>query len=354
MSVAASPTDRRSKRRLLVVVAIIAVIGLWAAGRLWWRSTHLIETNNAYVSGHIHPVSSRIAGIVERVMVEDNQFVRKGDPIVELDPTDQQLKIEQLQAEIQTAERQLSENDAQEAQARAQYATAGAQVSQSEAQLQRARREAERMNQLYDNDQRLVSKAQVDTANTEYASATADLRARRDGGVRAAQAQIAATRSARGVLESRIEDLKVQLKDLRQQLAYTRIVAPVSGRVGGRTVEIGARLQAGQQFAAIVQKEIWITANFKETQLAKLRTGLIAKVRIDAIPDRVLVGRVDSFAPATGAQFALLPPDNATGNFTKIVQRVPIRIVLRPEDMAPYAGRLMPGMSAVVEIELGE
>ncbi len=138
----------------------------------------------------------------------------------------------------------MSENDAQDRQARAQYATASAQVSQSEAQLQRTRREAERMNQRYDNDRRLAPKAKVDTANTDFASASADLRARRDGGVSAAQAQIAAMRSARGVLECLVEDLKVQLKDLRQQLAYTRIVAPVSGRVGGRTVEIGARLQA--------------------------------------------------------------------------------------------------------------
>lgn len=356
MSVTASApaAERRSKRRLLIVVAVLAAIALWAGTRLWWRSAHLIETNNAYVSGHIHPLSSRVAGIVDRVMIEDNQFVRKGDPLIELDPTDQLLRIEQLQAQIRTAEKQLSENDAQQAQARAQHATATAQVSQSEAQLMRAKREAERMNQLYGNDRRLVSKAQVDTANTEYASATADLRARRDGGVRTAEAQIAATQSARGVIESRIEDLKVQLKDLRQQLAYTRTVAPVSGRIGGRSVEVGVRLQAGQQFAAIVQKDIWIIANFKETQLAEMRPGLVAKIHIDAIPGHVLNGRVDSLAPATGAQFALLPPDNATGNFTKIVQRVPIKIVLRPEDIAHYADRLVPGMSAVVEIESGE
>lgn len=344
-------TGRGGKRRLLIVVALMACVGLWTLGRLWWRSAHLIETDNAYVSAHIHPVSSRIAGIVERVLVEDHQYVRRGQTLVELDPVDQTLKIEQLQAEIRISERQLAENAAQTSQAEAQESSAVAQIAQSEAQLRRAREDAERMNRLYDGQLRLVSRSQVDAANADYAVATADLRARREGGLRAAQAQVEASRSAREVILSRIDSLNVQLKELRQQLAYTRILAPASGRVGGRTVEVGARVQAGQQFAAIVQKDVWVTANFKETQLSRLRPGMAAKVKVDGIPDLVLDGSVQSLSPATGAQFSLLPPDNATGNFTRIVQRVPIRIALKPEQIAPYADRLLPGMSAVVEID---
>jgi membrane fusion protein (multidrug efflux system) len=196
-----------------------------------------------------------------------------------------------------------------------------------------------------------VSKAEVDAANAARASATADVAARRDN-ASAAQAQIAAAASARDVLKAQIKVLQAQLKDARQQLGYNRIVAPVAGRIGKRSVEVGARVQPGQQLAAIVQDDVWVTANFKETQLAGLQPGQEVKIDIDALPGRELIGHVDSFSPASGNQFALLPADNATGNFTKIVQRVPVKITLDPNDVKKLAGRLAPGMSSVVEIDL--
>jgi len=149
-----------------------------------------------------------------------------------------------------------------------------------------------------------------------------------------------------------VKVLQAQLKDAEQQLGYNRIVAPVTGRVGRKSIEVGTRIQPGQQLAAIVQDDVWVTANFKETQLAGIVPGQAVKVEIDALPDHELIGRVDSFSPASGNQFALLPADNATGNFTKIVQRVPVKITFRPEDLRKYAGRLAPGMSTVVEIDL--
>ncbi|HEU4375297.1 MAG TPA: HlyD family efflux transporter periplasmic adaptor subunit, partial [Telluria sp.] len=139
-----------------------------------------------------------------------------------------------------------------------------------------------------------------------------------------------------------------------QQLGYNKIVAPVAGRIGKRSVEVGARLQPGQQLAAIVQDEVWVTANFKETQLAEIVPGQAVHVVIDAMPNHPLVGRVDSFSPASGNQFALLPADNATGNFTKIVQRVPVKIVLNADDVRKLGGRLVPGMSALAEIRLNQ
>jgi len=198
-----------------------------------------------------------------------------------------------------------------------------------------------------------VSKAELDAANAQLAVATADLAARQDG-VIAAQAQIAAAQTSREVIKSQIKVLQVQLKDAQQQLAYNRILAPVAGRIGKRSIEVGMRVQPGQQLAAIVQENVWITANFKETQLAGLRPGQEVKVVIDAMPDRPLIGRIDSFSPASGAQFALLPADNATGNFTKIVQRVPVKIVLRPEDIKQMGGRLVPGMSALAEVKTNQ
>jgi membrane fusion protein (multidrug efflux system) len=225
-------------------------------------------------------------------------------------------------------------------------------VKQSEALLVRAGQDAERYGQLYTNQMKAVSKAELDAANAARASAVADVAARKDSAA-AAWAQIAAAAWARDVLKAQIEVLKVQLKDAEQQLSYNTIVAPVSGRVGKRNIEVGQRVSPGQQLTALVQDNVWVTANFKETQLADMHVGQAVHISVDALPGRELTGRVDSFSPASGNQFALLPADNATGNFTKIVQRVPVKITLDPKDRQALAGRLVPGMSVIAEVEIG-
>ena len=337
--------------RVLAIVGLIALIAIGLIGRMWWRSQNLVETDNAFIAGHVHPLSARIAGVVTKVLVEDNQIVREGDVIAELDPADQRAKVEQIEAQIASAGQQVLQADAQVAQVRAQASATQAQVGQSEAQLQRAKQDADRYSQLYNTQMKAVSKAELDSANTTKAAAQADLSARHDA-VLAAQAQIIVANSARDVIKAQIKVLQVQLKDANQQLAYNRILAPVAGRLGKRNVEVGTRVQAVQQLGAIVEDNVWIIANFKETQLAELRQGQEVKVVIDAMSNQPLVGKLDSFSPAPGAQFALLPADNATGNFTKIVQRVPVKIMLRDEDIKQYAGRLVPGMSALAEVHL--
>jgi membrane fusion protein (multidrug efflux system) len=348
---AATAAKAPPNKRVLFVVGVIALAALAAGGRMWYRSHYFVETENAYLSGHVHPVSARIPGVVTRVLVEDNQLVRAGDVIAELDPADQRVKVEQIQAQIASVEQQVGQADAQVAQVRAQASAATAQIAQSQANLVRARQDAERFGQLYNDQMKAVSKAELDAATAARASATADVAARRDSAT-AAQAQVVAAGAARDVLKAQIKVLQAQLKDARQQLGYNQIVAPVSGRVGKRSVEVGARVQPGQQLAALVQDDVWVTANFKETQLAGLQPGQAVKVEVDALPGKDLVGHVDSFSPASGAEFALLPADNATGNFTKIVQRVPVKITLDPADIKRYAGRLVPGMSTLVEIDL--
>ncbi|NRR32987.1 HlyD family secretion protein [Oxalobacteraceae bacterium] len=340
-----------SNTRILVIAGVVAVAALLAGGRMWYRSHYFVETENAYVAGHVHPVSARVAGVVTRVLIEDNQVVHEGDVIAELDPADQRVKIEQIQAQIASAEQQVLQSAAQVSQVQAQASAAGAQVAQSEALVLRARQDAERYGQLYNSQMKAVSKAELDAANAGRSSAVADLAARRDSAV-AAKAQIGAASAASEVLKAQVRVLRVQLKDAQQQLAYNRILAPVSGRIGKRALEVGQRVQAGQQLTAIVQDNVWVTANFKETQLADLQKGQTVKVTIDALPGKTLEGHVESFAPASGAQFALLPADNATGNFTKIVQRVPVKIVFRAEDVKALNGRLVPGMSAVAEVEV--
>ncbi|CAN7693648.1 HlyD family secretion protein [Duganella sp. LjRoot269] len=350
---AAPAAPAKSNRRVLVIAAIIALAALAAGGRMWYRSHYFVETENAYVAGHVHPVSARISGVVTKVLIDDNQIVKEGDVIAELDPFDQHVKVEQIQAQIASAEQQVLQSDAQIAQVQAQASGAAAQVAQSEAQLVRAKQDAERYGQLYNSQMKAVSKAELDAAVAGRASAVADLAARKDSAT-AAKAQINAARSARDVLKAQVSVLRVQLKDAEQQLAYNKILAPVGGRIGKRTIEVGQRVTAGQQLTAIVQENVWLTANFKETQLAGLKPGQEVKVTIDAIPGRELIGNVDSFAPASGAQFALLPADNATGNFTKIVQRVPVKITFKPEDVKALSGRLVPGMSAIAEVAINQ
>jgi len=338
-------------KRVLIVVGVIALAALVAGGRMWYRSANFVDTENAYITGHVHPVSARIPGVVTKVMFDDNQMVKAGDVLAELDPADQGVKVEQIQAQIASVHQQIVQSDATVAQARAQAAAAGAQVVQAQANLVRAKQDAARYGQLYNTTMKAVSKAEVDAATAARAGADADVNARRDNAA-AAKAQIASADSARDVLKAQVKVLQAQLKETRQQLGYNKIVAPVSGRIGKRSVEVGARIQPGQQLAAIVQDDVWVTANFKETQLPGLMPGQEVKIAVDALKDKELVGRVDSFSPASGNQFALLPADNATGNFTKIVQRVPVKITFRPEDLQKYAGRLVPGMSTVVEIDL--
>ncbi|WP_432380332.1 HlyD family secretion protein [Duganella sp. P38] len=257
-------------RRVLVVVAVIALAALAVGGRMWYRSHYYVETDNAYVAGHVHPVSSRIAGVVTKVLIDDNQLVKQGDVIAELDPFDQGVKVEQIRAQIVSAQQQVLQADAQIAQVQAQASAAAAQVVQSQAQLLRAKQDAERFGQLYNSQMKAVSKAELDAAVAARASAVADVAARQDSAA-AAKAQIASAKSARAVLDAQIGVLQVQLKDAQQQLAYNQILAPVSGRIGKRTIEVGQRVQPGQSLTAIVQENVWLTANFKETQLAELK-----------------------------------------------------------------------------------
>jgi membrane fusion protein (multidrug efflux system) len=291
--------------------------------------------------------------VVTKVFIDDNQIVKEGDVIAELDPFDQRVKTEQIAAQIASAEQQVLQADAQIAQVQAQASAAQAQVAQADAQLLRTKQDAERFGQLYTSQMKAVSKAELDAANAARSGAVADLAARKDSAV-AAKAQIGAAQAARDVAKAQVAVLRVQLKDAEQQLQYNQILAPVAGRIGKRNVETGMRVQPGQQLTAIVQDNVWVTANFKETQLADLRPGQSVHVSVDAMPGKKLVGTVDSFAPASGAQFALLPADNATGNFTKIVQRVPVKIVFQPQDIKAMNGRLVPGMSVIAEVEINQ
>lgn len=341
---------------LLVIGALLLVGGIGVGGRMWWRSQHLVETDNAFIAGRLHPVATRVAGVVTEMRMQDNALVKAGDVLLRLDPADAAVQVERLKAQIAQADAAIATSAAQIAQAKAQAAATASQVAQAEAVLARTELDAKRSQALFGAELRATSKQELDAALAARDVARADLAAKKASAAAAKEAVVAAE-SSRLSAQAQKTATQAQLKDAQNQLGYVEVRASSDGRIGKRTVEVGQRVQAGQQLAAIVEPETWIVANFKETQLARMKPGQNVHVKVDAFPGVNLLAKVDSFSPASGASFALLPPDNATGNFTKIVQRVPVKLVFEPESLKALgeaASRIVPGLSVQVEVELSE
>ena len=337
--------------RLLGVGAVVLMAAVAFGTRLWWLNTNFADTDNATVSGHVHPVATRVAGVVVEMNMQDNQTVSAGTPLLRLDGGDAQVQIERIKAQLLQADASIAGSVAQIAQARAQAVATLAQVAQSQATLARTEQDAARNQRLFSAELRAVSRQEVDASTAARDVASAELAARR-AAANAAEQTITSAQAAREAAIAQKAALAAQLKDAQLQLGYTTLVSPSEGRIGKRTVELGQRVQPGQQLAAVVQGGVWITANFKETQLARMKSGQVATVHLDAFPGREFTAHVESFAPASGATFALLPPDNATGNFTKVVQRVPVKLVFDAKDLAGIADRVVPGLSATVSVDL--
>ncbi|MFB8828890.1 HlyD family secretion protein [Azotobacter sp. CWF10] len=340
-----------SARKAKVILALIALIGLAVVGRMWWRSTYFEETDNAYVEGYISTIAPRVDGVVTKVLFEDNQQVRAGDVLVELDPADYVVRVDEIKAQIQEVDAELLRLDASIEQGEARVRALTARSARSLAELKRYKQDAERHLALRNQDMKAVTGTELDAAIAARDGAQADYTAQQEE-IRAAQAGVEATRSSRAVLLARKEVLAAKLRDAGLQLEYTTLKAPVDGQIGNKSVEVGDHVTKGQRLVAIIQDGVWVTANFKETQLRDLVPGQKVSIRLDTFPGQEIEGRVDSFAPASGAKFALLPPENATGNFTKIVQRVPVKITFAPQTPKALMERVVPGMSALIEIDL--
>jgi len=360
----AAPAPRRPRAGARVAIAIsAAAVCVWLA-HFAYDVYRYAETDDAFVAGHVHQVSAQIDGTVFDVLVRDNQAVKAGEVLARLDPLEFELAVEkdragaaQAQAEEAQAAAASIQAEAQLAGAQARTAEAGAQVTQAKVQLDLAEINRGRARQLF-NDGGAVTQSDLDNAESAYNGGRAALSAAQ-ANTRSAEAAVASFRAA--VESAKAQALaaaassvafKAAVDDAKRKLAYATITAPADGRIGNRNVEVGNRVQAGQVLFALVEPNPWIVANFKETQLAKVHAGLSVDVSIDALPGHVLHGTVDSVAPASGAQFALLPPDNATGNFTKVVQRVPVKIVLDQASQDEVGDRLRPGLSAVVDVRV--
>jgi membrane fusion protein (multidrug efflux system) len=325
---------RRSPVRQ-IVIAIVFVAGLAWAGRY---ANHLLtyaETDDAYITGYVHQVTPHLGGTISEVLVEENKDVKAGDVLFRLDPRDHQAKVDQ-------AEAQLAQSDALMSYANAQIADAKAKIDQAQAQYDKARNDFDRVQEL--TKTKVVSKQEFDSSKAAFETASANLVS--------AKASAQAMHSALLVAEAQRKNSQTSLDNAELQLSYNTIVAPASGHTSKRSAEVGAYAQPGQALIAVVEPDVWIEANFKETQLAKMRAGQHAEISVDALPGHEFAGTVESFSPASGAQFAMLPADNATGNFTKVVQRVPVRIRFDAESIRGFEDRLRPGLSTVVSVRL--
>jgi membrane fusion protein, multidrug efflux system len=351
-----APPPRSRRRRIPFLIAGILVVALlgWAVNRYLY-SRHHVSTDNAQVDSHITLIAPRIAAFVSRVLVDDNQHVRTGDTLVMLDDRDLKVKLEQAEADLRAAEAAVGtrgragEAKAQFQATQAQAASVQASVLKAEADYKKAAADLERYRGLA--AQKIIPAQQLDAAEAAYEAAAANLEAARRQAA-AAGSQVSASGAAVRSADARLAAAQSAVDNARLQLGYAYITAPTSGVIAKRNAESGALVQVGQSLMSIVpDKDVWVTANLKETQLPNVRVGDPAEFTVDAYPGRKFRGRVESLSPATGARFALLPPDNATGNFTKVVQRVPVKIAVN--QAADTTVPLRPGMSVDVTIETG-
>jgi membrane fusion protein, multidrug efflux system len=349
----ASPSPRSKRRRipLIIVGVLVLILGGWAL-RKYLYSRHHVSTDNAQVDGHITIIAPRISAFVSRVLVDDNQHVKAGDTLVVLDDRDLRVRLEQADAELRAAQTAVGgQGAAGQAQAqlqatRAEAASAQATVGAAESDYKRAAADLARYRGLA--AQKIIPAQQLDAAQATFDAAAAHLESVRRQAA-AAGSQVSASGAAVRNATARLAAAQAAVDDARLQLSYARITAPTAGVIAKRTAETGALVQPGQSLMSIVpDSEVWVTANLKETQLSHVRVGDQVEFEVDAYPGKKFSGKVESLSPATGARFSLLPPDNATGNFTKVVQRVPVKIAVdQPSDSTHP---LRPGMSVNVEI----
>jgi membrane fusion protein (multidrug efflux system) len=337
-------------QRPAVRVSSIVLLAILLAGAFlwWWHARSFQSTDDAFIDAHLVRFAPRIAGQVIAVHAKDNQLVHAGDSLVEIDPADFQAALDQAIAQQSQAETALGQAQADLQLAEAQYQQAGAGAEGSKAVALNAAQDLKRYEELKASTPGAVAQGQLDAA-VAAARSTAAQREAAHHQVGSAQAQIAAGEAAVAGAQARIETARAQVQQARLNLQYTHLLAPVDGTVARRNVAVGNFVSPGQQLLAIVPLEVWVTANFKETQLDLMRPGQRATVHIDACPAVDVRAHVDSIQRGAGQAFALLPPENATGNYVKVVQRVPVKIVL---DETPAGCPLGPGMSAVPRVRV--
>jgi membrane fusion protein (multidrug efflux system) len=342
---------KKSSKGKKIVFPII--LGLVLAGALAFTAREYIyrksheTTDNAQIDADISPVIARVSGYVKEIRFTDNQFVRAGDTLVVLDDRDYRIKLQQAEAALTAVHQSVDVSRQAVTEARVGIVTAEANVDAAKVRVWKATEDFNRYSNLYQDH--AITKAQFDAAKAEKDAAEATLSAARsqvpviDQKVNTNRQQVQATASNIALRKADIDFIKLQI-------SYTVITAPADGVISKRNIQLGQLVQGGQPLFSVVNIDgLYATANFKETQLDHLKVGEKVDIEVDAFPEKTLNGNIESFSGATGAKFSLLPPDNATGNFVKVVQRVPVRIKLDKTDTA-FIRQLRPGMSVNVVV----
>jgi membrane fusion protein, multidrug efflux system len=344
-----SPSTRRPSRlRFLILAVVVALIagGVWLAH--WWTVGRFIEsTDDAYLQADSMTAAPKIAGYITEVYVADNQAVKPGDPLVRLDARQYQVSLDQALATVDARRADIERAEAELRQQRANLEQAGAQREVARVNARHASDEVTRYAPLVPTGAETAERVASLTSTRDQARATL---AANSAALDAARTQIASSTAALAQARAQLEAAQASAAQSRLDLDNTIVRSTLAGRVGDRTVRVGQYVQPGTRLLTVVPVEhTYLVANFKETQVGRMRAGQPVALRVDALPDQTLHGVVDSFAPGTGSQFALLPPENATGNFTKIVQRVPVRI--RLDTGAATRAVLVPGLSVTAEVD---
>ncbi len=360
---AGSSAPKKSNARFIIILGLLAIVsGGWGYNK-YNHGLHHEETDDAQIDANISPVIPRISGYVTAVKVVDNQMVHQGDTLIVLDNRDELIRLEQAEAGLMGSESNLSVANATTSASAATGITYQANVSVVEAQIEEAKVNVWRANQDFARYENLIKDHSITQQEFEQAQANKQkaeralsvLEAQKNAAQRQAKAagsQTQATSRQKEVANANIKVRQAEIDNAKLILSYTVITAPTTGRVSKVNAQVGQFLQAGQSLCSIIEaREPWVVANFKETQLTKMKVGQQVKIHVDAYPEHEFEAKVASFSPATGARFALLPPDNASGNFVKVVQRLPVKIEFeKPDDK--FLEKLRPGMNVFVDVEL--
>jgi membrane fusion protein, multidrug efflux system len=345
----ALPPPRRkrglSRRTLVIAVAGLVIVAAVVAYYILFIAPYE-STDDAFVDGYTTLVSSRVPGQVMQLLIRDNQIVRQGEVLIQLDPRDYEASLAEARAALASARSQEAQSRAQLEVSQARVSQAGATEVAAEADAQRANNDLQRYQSV---EKRAVSKTILDQITTQARSTAAQLRAARSQ-LAGARAEVTLDQAAIQTAAAAVRVAEARVRQAELNLSYTTVIAPVDARVTARTVGPGNYVQPGQGLLALVPTHVWVTANFKETQLSHMRPGQPAELRLDAYPDYTLKGHVDSLQAGTGARFSLLPPENAVGNYVKVVQRVPVKIVF--DGPLPKGLDIAPGMSVVPRVRV--
>ncbi|HTR43476.1 MAG TPA: HlyD family secretion protein [Pseudomonadales bacterium] len=345
---AIAPPPPRKKKRTVQIYAAIAVLVL-AVLVIFYYIRFIApyeDTDDAFIDGYVTLISPRVSGPVTQLLITDNQWVKEGDLLVQIDPNDYEAALAQAKADVAAAH-------SQQASAKAQVSVSESKVTQAQAAVVSAQAESDRaaadLKRYQTVQSSAVSQTAFDQAQAASKSAAADLDAA-NSQVKSAEADVALSQAAVESANAAVKQAEAKLRQAELNLSYTKITAPFDGRITARTVQLGNYISPGQALFALVPRDVWVTANFKETQLTRMQPGNSVEVHIDAYPGQNFKAKVDSLQAGTGARFSLLPPENAVGNYVKVVQRVPVKIVF--DEALPTNLDIAPGMSVEPKVKV--